>query len=101
MTESTSNVPPDTYMRQVALAVDWMCDRTPWQSLCMVRALTAKKLLNRKGYPCTLYMGLIKDNNGEMAAHAWLRCGGSYITGGTGAGYTVTGKYGDPWENRE
>lgn len=98
MVESTCDVPADAYMRQVAFAVDWVCGRVPWQSMCMVRALTAKKLLNRKGYPCTLYMGVKKDDNGDMAAHAWLRCGRNYITGGDGREYTVTGKFGDSWK---
>lgn len=98
MQESTRAVAPDRYMHQVALAVDWVCNRVPWQSMCLVRALTAKKMLNDKGYPCTLYMGVKKDENGAMLAHAWLRCGESYITGGNGNGYTVTGKFADTWE---
>lgn len=98
MAESSHFVSADLLMRRIALAVAWVCHRVPWQSMCMVQALTAKKMLNRRGYPCTLYMGVKRDANGKMIAHAWLRCGVFFITGGTGEGYTVTGKFGDTWE---
>lgn len=80
-------------VRHVVLGV---CKRTPWESLCLVQALTAKKLLNQKGIKCTLYMGVRNGDNGEMLAHAWLRCGNKLITGENGyLAYTVTGTYGD------
>jgi len=76
-------------------AVTAACRYVPWDSKCLDQALAAKKILNKRGLPCTLYMGLIQDENHEMSAHAWLRCGTFYVTGGNGRGYAVTGIYGD------
>ena len=75
---------------EIANVIDGVCKRTPWESKCLVRALTALNMLKRRGFPCTLYMG-VQMSNGKMEAHAWLRCGDLYVTGGTGVGYAVTG----------
>jgi hypothetical protein len=67
-----------------------------WKDSCLIRALTAKKLLNRMGEGCTLYMGVRKREGEGMTAHAWLRCGRLIVTGGESmAGYTVTAVFGD------
>ena len=67
-----------------------------WKDSCLIRALTAKKLLNRMGFKCTLYMGVRKLDGMGMKAHAWLRCGKLIVTGGESkAGFTVTGIFGD------
>ena len=73
-----------------------MFRRLKWKDSCLIRALTAKKLLNGMGYPCTLYMGVRKLEGKSMEAHAWLRCGKLIVTGGESrAGFTVTGIFGD------
>lgn len=70
--------------------------RIRWKDSCMIRALTAKKLLNRMGEKCTLYMGVSKEAGQAMTAHAWLRCGRLYVTGGEiRSHYTVTACFGD------
>ena len=78
---------------EIAGVIDSICRRTPWESKCLVRALTAAYMLKRRGFSGTLYMG-VKMNDGKMAAHAWLRCGDLFVTGGTGFGYAVTGMFG-------
>ena len=89
----------DIVLYEVSHAVAAVCSRTPWESKCLVRALTAKKMLNRRKLPCTLYMGVTLQENGEMVAHAWLRCGRKYVSGGNGSRqYTVTTIYGDQQE---
>ena len=73
-----------------------MFHRLRWKDTCLIRALTAKRLLNRMGERCTLYMGVRKEEGAAMTAHAWLRCGKLIITGGEiMAGYTVTAVFGD------
>lgn len=80
---------------QVRRIVRAVSRRMPWTCNCMVRALTMKKMLSRRGIPSTLYMGVALDKEGEMEAHAWLRCGNQYISGETEmARFTVTGIYG-------
>lgn len=58
-------------------------NHTPWESKCLVQAMTAQKLLNDRGIKSTLYLGVArKDSN--MIAHSWLRCGKLFVTGGNG-----------------
>jgi hypothetical protein len=65
---------------------------TPWQSKCLVQAFTAKTMLKKRNIRSTVYLGVAKDKNGEMIAHAWTRCGEIYVTGGNGHNhFTVTG----------
>lgn len=80
------------YAVRVAYAVDRICERTTWESKCLVRALTAQKLLKRKHIASTLYLGCGTEN-GKMVAHAWLRVGDMYVTGGDGTGYAVVSKF--------
>ena len=80
----------------VKKTVEVVGKRMPWSCTCLVRALAAKKMLNRRGFRCTLFMGVATDSAGKMEAHAWLRCGNVYVTGGNGGSkYTVTAIYGD------
>lgn len=73
-----------------------MMRRVQWKDSCLIRALTAKYLLNRAGERCTLYMGVSKAQGQAMNAHAWLRCGKLLVTGGEiSSRYTVTAVFGD------
>jgi len=81
------------YAYEVSEEVTRVSDRTPWESKCLVRALTARYLLHRKGIKTTLYLGVGKDENGKMIAHSWLRCGKMYVTGGDGEGYGVVARF--------
>ena len=65
---------------------------TPWESLCLVQALTVQKMLKKRNISTTIYLGVNKSNN-EMNAHAWIRCGRMYITGGNGSGYATVAKF--------
>ena len=76
--------------------VEAMFRRLRWKDSCLIRALTAKKLINDMGHKCTLYMGVRKTGDQSMEAHAWLRCGKRIITGADAMeGYTVTAVFGD------
>jgi hypothetical protein len=82
------------YAASVSRIVDRICTKTAWESKCLVRALTAQKLLLRKDLHSTMYLGC-KLEDGKMVAHAWLRCGEMYVTGGNGAeaGYAIVDKF--------
>ncbi len=83
------------YAKKVAYAVNQVCEKTKWESKCLVRALTAQKLLSEKCIETTLYLGCRLDENKKMIAHAWLRCGKIYVTGGNGnnQGYAIVDKF--------
>ena len=65
---------------------------TPWESKCLVQALTARKILKKKNVNSNLYLGIMKENN-ELKAHAWLRCGQLYVTGGDGKDFGMVAKF--------
>ncbi|WP_044913645.1 lasso peptide biosynthesis B2 protein [Butyrivibrio sp. WCE2006] len=95
--ESQDDATLDEYRfaKKVSYAVNQVCNKTKWESKCLVRALTAQRLLTEKGIDSTLYLGCKEDVNGKMVAHAWIRCGRLYVTGGNGAaeGYAVVEKF--------
>ena len=92
--ESSRDVSVENYRiaKLVAFHVGRITRHTPWQSKCFVQALTAQKLLLNKGIESTLYMG-VKHEDGLMKAHAWLRCGDLYVTGGTGEEFAQVAKF--------
>ncbi len=81
------------YCALVSKHVNRVSNKTEWESKCLVRALTARRLLMRKNITCTLYLGVGKNEKGEMVAHAWLRSGQAYVTGGNGKDYATVAKY--------
>jgi hypothetical protein len=76
------------FCRQHALAwkISWAVQTasryTPWKSKCLAQAIAGKMMLRRRNLSSTLYLGLAKDEQGELTAHAWLRCGELILTGG-------------------
>lgn len=70
-----------TILRNVSEVVHIMSRHTFWESQCLVRAIAAMKMLERRRIESTLYLGTAKDEAGKMIAHAWLRSGPFYITG--------------------
>lgn len=86
---------------QVRSMVEAVSHRMPWTCNCLNQALTAKKMLQRRGLCSTLYMGVAPTEDGQMAAHAWLRCGSLYVTGRSGMqNFTVTTIYGGSHPHR-
>jgi len=39
---------------------------------CLSQALVVRTLLERRGIPCRLYIGVAKDKSGGLVAHAWV-----------------------------
>ena len=92
--ESLEEEAPDNYRyaKKVSYCVNQICDKTFWESKCLVRALTAQKLLKEKKISSTMYLGCRLEDE-KMAAHAWIRCGRMYVTGGNGEGYAVVARF--------
>jgi hypothetical protein len=53
----------------------------PRVSNCLARAIAGQRMLIRRGIPATLYLGAHLDQR-DLTAHAWLRAGDVYLTGG-------------------
>jgi hypothetical protein len=78
-------LPEDSHqLKQVAWAISKMSRYTPWQSKCLVRALAAKRMLQSRQIVSTLYLGVTRRTSTKLEAHAWLRSGSVYLTGGEG-----------------
>ncbi|WP_406946315.1 lasso peptide biosynthesis B2 protein [Halobacillus sp. SY10] len=82
---------------KVSQAIQIMSKYTFWESRCLVQALAAKKMLEKREVGNTLYFGTAKEDNGEMVAHAWLRSGPYIVTGAKGMErFTVVSTFADP-----
>jgi len=74
--------------------IDIVDRNTFWETKCLVRAITALRMLERRGISSTLYLGTARDESGKMIAHAWLRSGTIYVTGSEGMErFTTTGTF--------
>jgi Transglutaminase-like superfamily len=54
----------------------------PGAKNCLVRAISAKVILGRRGYSTNLRFGVKKQKGGTIGAHAWLEGGGRVVIGG-------------------
>ncbi|WHY85210.1 lasso peptide biosynthesis B2 protein [Neobacillus novalis] len=84
MNETTLNLDESKkqLLKNVSEAVNIMSRYTFWESMCLVKAIAAMKMLERRQVESTIYLGTAKDETGKLIAHAWLRSGPFYITGG-------------------
>lgn len=81
-------------IRQITKAIRVISRYTPWKSTCMVRAVAGLQMLEKRGIESTLYMGVARDKQGQMIAHAWLRSGAYYISGDDAMkGFVVVEKF--------
>lgn len=63
---------------EVARYVDALLRRLPgvWRHTCLRRAVVLAALLRRDGRAATVVIGVRRERDGGIAAHAWLRCEG-------------------------
>lgn len=93
---STAERPSDgPVLQKISLAIHTASRQTWWESMCLVKAIAAQKMLERRHIDSTLYLGTSRDDSGRMIAHAWLRSGSFIITGAEERDrFTVVGKFG-------
>lgn len=65
---------------RIVWAVTAASARVP-RATCLTQALAASVLLPRYGHDATLRVGVAKDEDGRLRAHAWLESGGTTILG--------------------
>lgn len=88
---------------RIAWAIRKLSPHTPWQSKCLVQAMTAKRMLQRRKINSTLYLGVLINKENDPAdsdplkAHAWLRSGRMLLTGAPGhRRFTVVATFAEP-----
>lgn len=67
-------------VKRIAWAIRRVGLVTPWRSNCLAKAIAAQVMLRRRGIAAALYFGMVKNSDGEYAAHAWLTSGGVVLT---------------------
>jgi len=90
---------PAVLLERIAWAVATASRHLPWDCFCLAQALAAKAMLQRRGVPSTLYLGLAKGGEAQLQAHAWLRCGAQILTGRPGmTGFTIIATFAEDRE---
>ena len=83
MTESPVEVSEEE--RRLAFRIAWavqaVARNVPLGFVCLPQAIAAKWMLRRRRLPSTLYLGLQRDDELKLTAHAWLRVGNTILTG--------------------
>jgi phage terminase large subunit len=109
--ESSFNLSDNEYKtaRRISWSINKVSKYTPWESKCLVKALTAQYLLSCSHIENTLYLGVSRKNNikienqdikntkeskkSDLVAHSWIRCGNYYVTGGDGNKFKIVAKF--------
>ncbi len=69
-------------VRRIGFAVRVAANHVPWRSDCFPQTIAAHTLLRRCGYASTIHLGVERTGEDGLAAHAWLTCGDTIVTGG-------------------
>ena len=83
MDESQTEVSSDKISKILDIKnyINVLSKHTPWKSECFVQALTGQLFLRLYKVTSTIYLGIAKEDD-KLIAHAWLRCGPIYVSGG-------------------
>lgn len=75
-------------MERIARAVTGASRAVPGAA-CLTQALAAQVLLERRGLPARVRVGVTRADGGQLLAHAWVESDGRIVLGGTDlSGYT-------------
>jgi hypothetical protein len=69
---------------RISWAVKTASRHVPWESKCLAQAMAAKGMFKLRGIQSTIYLGLTKEGEEQLAAHAWLRIGDVIVVGNRG-----------------
>ncbi len=76
---------PESDKDEIAIAIAKAISRAhrylPFECRCLVQALTAKIMLKLRKRQSLVYIGVTKNRNHQLIAHAWVRCRGLYVCG--------------------
>lgn len=73
--------------RKTGQFIENICDRTPWEAKCLVKAIILRYYLDREDIPYVLYVGMAKgeaQSDTTFLAHAWMTVGRSAVVGWEG-----------------
>ena len=68
-------------LRKVLQAINMSSQLMPGKVKCLARALTARSLGLRFGYPLSIHIGVAKQSLQQLEAHAWVEYQGQVVMG--------------------
>ena len=71
----------------VAFVIPRVAARVPWRADCLIQAIAAQHWLAQKGLAARIVVGVDREGEGQLLAHAWLKLGERVITGGSNSRY--------------
>lgn len=66
---------------RIGWAVTAVSRRFPGTCTCLTQALAAQLMLDRRGHPSRLRIGVARGARGQLQAHAWLESRGMVVIG--------------------
>ena len=82
------------YITDIMWSISTASKHTPWKNTCLVQAITAKMMLKIRKQQSSLFLGIAKDQDKNLKAHAWLSSGDIIVTGSeTTEEYTVISSF--------
>ena len=79
---------------EIRNAIELIFRYIPEKSECLAKALTANRMLRKRRIPLNTFLGVMKNEQCQMKAHAWTCCGDLFVTGKEGHEmFTVTAVY--------
>ncbi len=72
-------LPPSS--ERITWAIAAVSRRIPLLSRCLTQAVAAKILLARCGHPALMRIGVSRNENGRLEAHAWVESQGVVVMG--------------------
>jgi hypothetical protein len=70
---------------RIVWAVLTVAKHIPWAATCLVQAFAGQALLRREGYSSELRIGVARQADAELKAHAWVESDGMIVLGGPAA----------------
>lgn len=87
--EQSASLPHEPISRSTAIDVErlsWAITLAaryvPWRSKCLTQVMAADHWLRQHDLCADFHLGVAKDKQGGLRAHAWLRYGNLTVTGG-------------------
>ena len=77
-----NNIKSDKFTKEVFFTIRKIDKYAFWTTTCYTQAISARLLLKRKSVRSKIYLGMTKDAEGNLLAHAWTKVGDQIITGG-------------------
>jgi len=76
------DIPSETIVKEVFYTIRKIDKYAFWTTTCYTQAIAARLIFKRKKIKSEIYLGMTKDENGNLLAHAWTKVGNKVVTGG-------------------